>query len=416
MADRRQPTPRRGRALVAEPKAAGELELRLSAAKGHPLADLDVPGPIVDGLAQLDVHDAEQFLALGAAPETRADLVGALNISSDELDNVVRHVEQFVSPRIASVLAAPGELDLSTGVLVPTDEIAARLAAIPVMAEAGPVAALPSSHNFLRRLPPIRNQAARGTCVAFTLTALHEFYYRSRNRTIDFSEQYLYYRTKQIDGAPYVCGTRQSDAARVLTDRGQCRETLWSYNPDLPCNQQDAAVPPNADGDAASYKLQLQALNPKDVDGIKAALAVNRPVGISIPVWRSWYTSADTRRTGRITMRIGNESGPAGQPAGHAVCLVGYQDSAQAPGGGYFILRNSWSTNWGSECPHGPGYGTIPYQYIASENWEAFTLPPRRVSPSGPGEVTDEDATRVPDGEGRRTIRIVVGDVTIEIR
>ena len=68
-------------------------------------------------------------------------------------------------------------------------------------------------------------------------------------------------------------------------------------------------------------------------------------------------------------MRVGNE--PAA--GGHAVCLVGYQDSASSPGGGYFIVRNSWDTTWAYQSPYGAGYGTIPYQYIANEAWEAFT-------------------------------------------
>lgn len=43
--------------------------------------------------------------------------------------------------------------------------------------------------------------------------------------------------------------------------------------------------------------------------------------------------------------------------------LVGYVDTAASPGGGYFIVLNSWGTaGFGSSCPFGAGYGTIPYQ------------------------------------------------------
>jgi C1A family cysteine protease len=58
---------------------------------------------------------------------------------------------------------------------------------------------------------------------------------------------------------------------------------------------------------------------------------------------------------------------------GHAMCLIGYQDDAGAPDGGYFILRNSWGQGWGAQCPFGAGNGTIPYQYIANDCWEAVT-------------------------------------------
>lgn len=70
-------------------------------------------------------------------------------------------------------------------------------------------------------------------------------------------------------------------------------------------------------------------------------------------------------------MRINNE--PA--EGGHAMCIIGYQDDNSVPGGGYFIIRNSWDDTWGSECPFGAGNGTIPYQYLTDEGWEAATIP-----------------------------------------
>ena len=41
---------------------------------------------------------------------------------------------------------------------------------------------------------------------------------------------------------------------------------------------------------------------------------------------------------------------------GHAVMAVGYDDAKQA-----FIVRNSWSANWGIK-----GYFYMPYAYITS--------------------------------------------------
>ncbi len=55
------------------------------------------------------------------------------------------------------------------------------------------------------------------------------------------------------------------------------------------------------------------------------------------------------------------------------MCLVGYKDDPEWPGGGYFILRNSWGKAWGSQCPYGAGYGVIPYKFISLYCWEAWT-------------------------------------------
>lgn len=59
------------------------------------------------------------------------------------------------------------------------------------------------------------------------------------------------------------------------------------------------------------------------------------------------------------------------------MCLVGYQNDNSVPGGGYFILRNSWGTSWGYDCPYGAGNGTIPYKYIEEYCWEAWTAKPK---------------------------------------
>jgi C1A family cysteine protease len=53
----------------------------------------------------------------------------------------------------------------------------------------------------------------------------------------------------------------------------------------------------------------------------------------------------------------------------HAFCIVGYEDddreeSIARPGGGCFIFRNSWGTDWAPSNEHGRGYGQIPYDYL----------------------------------------------------
>ena len=134
----------------------------------------------------------------------------------------------------------------------------------------------------------------------------------------DFSEQHLYHEMKLIDGSPTVCGTWQSIGANVLRSRGECREVIWPYNPNLPCNN-NGTMPANARSDAASYKLALVALSSKNVAAIKGALTSRRAVGISIPVYKSWYTSPETKRSGRVTMPLTGDT----QVGGHAVCLAG---------------------------------------------------------------------------------------------
>ena len=48
---------------------------------------------------------------------------------------------------------------------------------------------------------------------------------------------------------------------------------------------------------------------------------------------------------------------------GHAMLVVGYKDEPMIPGGGYFIVRNSWGENWAALGEY-PGHAKIPYAYI----------------------------------------------------
>jgi C1A family cysteine protease len=59
---------------------------------------------------------------------------------------------------------------------------------------------------------------------------------------------------------------------------------------------------------------------------------------------------------------------------GHAVCVVGYGEDDDFAGGGFFIVRNSWGTSWAAKSAFEPGYGTIPFAYVARHGWEAFVL------------------------------------------
>jgi hypothetical protein len=65
---------------------------------------------------------------------------------------------------------------------------------------------------------------------------------------------------------------------------------------------------------------------------------------------------------------------------GHAVCVLGYEPDQNAPGGGWFIFRNSCGEKWGEQpaVPGGkslpPGYGTVSAEYVDKYALEAAFL------------------------------------------
>lgn len=375
---------------------------------GAPLAEAGLEsrrGGLAATLASLGIRDAEQLLSLASMPRLQDELRAALDLRDDEFYDVVERAASVLPESRRVLVSRPGERDVGLGVLPPTPEILAAAESSVATAESGleaRVAALPASVNLIPFMSPIRDQKARGTCVSFTLTALNEYILRRAGLTRDLSEQHLYYEIKLIDGEPAQCGTFQRKAVAALLNRGQCREITWPYNPNEPCNNH-GALPSRARFEGQNFRLRTVEVPARSVSAYKNHLAAQRPVTVSVPVYDSWFT-AEVRRSGRFTMRVGSEP----VTGGHAVCLVGYQDTPSSPGGGYFIVRNSWNTTWAYESPYGGGYGTIPYQYITNDAWEAFTANLTVATDQDGGEEGGEDGGGPQPGTGKTTVTINV--------
>ncbi len=74
--------------------------------------------------------------------------------------------------------------------------------------------------------------------------------------------------------------------------------------------------------------------------------------------------------------------------------MVGYQDNSSVPGGGYFIVRNSWSEAWAARSPEAAGHAMMPYAYVEQYVVEAFSGQAMANTPhSDKGEQRKETAT-----------------------
>ena len=384
----------------------------LSGFGGHKLEAIDaIDSEVLEQLKLRGITDAEQLVAIDKTDarkrlqrlfgsSQRFNFESSDSSQKSDYDYVIGAALALVPERINMVAAImPPTSAFGRGALRPSEQNSEKRRTLPpVIAPA----ALPESVNWIPRLPMVRNQAARGTCVAFALTALHEYCLAQRGINITLSEQHLYYEAKQIDGTSAACGTWHSDAAQVLAERGQCRASVWPYSILPPCNNH-GNLPANARSDAANYRFQAQPLPSNSVSAMKAALAEESLVSLSIPVYNSWFQSSETQRSGRITLRLEEEP----DEGGHAIVLVGYQNDENAPGGGYFILRNSWNGMWGTECPYGVGYGTIPYQYITEDCWEAYTASPHLLPATQINANTEKPEVTL---EIRGNVRIVINN------
>jgi len=234
-------------------------------------------------------------------------------------------------------------------------------------------AKLPNAVRLIDQMPPVRDQGQRGTCVAFESVALREFLLGSRT---DLSEQFLYWACKELDGHPGP-GTYIHTAMTAFAQYGVCDERNWPYNPCQTSDEGQGPPPAGAREDALRFRLDsARTVEPNLVVHYRQVLAGGSghrgmPVTFGTLVFNSWYMSSETHRTGKITLPLPGEN-PAG---GHAWCVVGYVDDEDVPGGGYFIVRNSWGTGWAANSPEAAGHALMPYRYVENFAFEAFTGP-----------------------------------------
>lgn len=299
-------------------------------------------------------------------------LQAALHKSDEHLDALLQKAQSLISMRDSKAAQEKEamEAEYHSGALEvpPTPRDKRLFVRLPLAKDLPPVV------NLFEQLPPPRDQGGRSTCVAHAAAAVREQMEIAAGLAspseIDLSEQLIYWWCKQNDKLPTVQGTYPHLGMQCLLKLGTARENEWSYNTRQRLGDEDQGPPPpEALQNAWRYRVKrIIQLDPHDIDAIKSALAAGKAVMISIPIFLSWYHNRVTRRYGKINMPFPGERAQGA----HAIALVGYVDDPTAPGGGYFILRNSWSP-WGFDSSLQNGYGFIPYAFITEHNQIALT-------------------------------------------
>jgi hypothetical protein len=281
----------------------------------------------------------------------------------------------------------------------------------------GPPAELPAVVEPLAELPEPQNQGKRNSCVAFSLAAIMQILTEDPT---DLSEQFIYWACKDRDGYPGDVGTSPLVGMQVLEELGVCREDTWPYDP---ISKQDnpghAPASPQALAEAKQRRLKgFRQLPPTDVRQIQAALAQGHPVLIGLKIWEHWTEAWQARSRGRLRQPLPGER-PGG---GHAMCVLGYREDDSAPGKGYFIVRNSWGADWGSENPDGPGYCHVPFALVFAAGLAAFAaedavIMPREATSMSPdvaiepAQPTNASATLAAILAEARSIRTRIDDL-----
>jgi hypothetical protein len=247
----------------------------------------------------------------------------------------------------------------------------------PALLSAVPLGA---SADFSSQLPPVGNQGAQGSCVAWATS----YYYKSWSEKQEhgwsltdtkhqFSPSFMY---NQINGGADN-GSSFYSAFNLLQNKGDVDIAEFPYSQSNYTNQPSAMQLQEAKpyripsgwssffnrGDDGPYA------SPNDITNVKAWLATGKPVVMGIPVYRDF---PDDYGNPRSTYYAYN--GTASMAGGHGVCICGYDDNIN-PGGadadhkGGFKMVNSWGSSW-----NGNGYVYLSYDFVKRYVWEAWTM------------------------------------------
>lgn len=135
-------------------------------------------------------------------------------------------------------------------------------------------------------------------------------------------------------------GANISDCEYVLENVGLLPEKSWPYIDDV-SNPLYYTIPQEAKDDVrtlAVSKNTMYTVNPLDLNAIKLVLTNGYTLVCGMIVDMDVFGSLATASTGTVTKIPNLKRGNLG---GHAVVIVGYTTD------GYFLIRNSWGTNWG---------------------------------------------------------------------
>lgn len=200
-------------------------------------------------------------------------------------------------------------------------------------------------------LPHVYDQGSLGSCTANAIAAAIQFDQGKQSLpSVMPSRLFIYFWERMLEGSvDQDAGAEIRDGFKVLNQYGYPSEAHWPYV------ESKFAISPPADviTEAVKDVVTLYGSLNQSLNDLKDALAQGFPIVFGIIAY-SGIQSDVANRTGVVPMPASFDT----SIGGHAIMLVGYDDSTQR-----FCFRNSWSSGWGDH-----GYGYLPYEYVTNPN------------------------------------------------
>ncbi len=208
---------------------------------------------------------------------------------------------------------------------------------------------LPDKADLRPDMPPVYNQGQLGSCTANAIAAAIQ--HAEAKAGIAYgtpARLFIYYNERVLEGDPETDGGAQiRDGIKSVASLGACNEDAWPYDESKVLDMPG----PGAFALAEQHVITKYERCNQDKHDLMAAVAGGQPVIFGFTVYAA-FEGPDVARTGVLGMPAAGEA----MVGGHAVCIVGYDESRSA-----FLCRNSWSSTWGIA-----GYFWMPMDYVTN--------------------------------------------------
>ena len=255
---------------------------------------------------------------------------------------------------------------------------------------------LPSNYSLKGFCPTPGNQGQQPSCVGWasgygarTMAFAIKNNWNYNTSTINqntFSPSFVYNLIKSKEDLNCKNGSYISDAMKLMNTYGVLKYKDFTYN------YQNCQTKPSEYGYQLAKKNKILTFerlarwdNPYNlVDKVKKAIANKNPVVIGMQVSSSFYKAKGAWNGIHI-----------GTPGGHAMVVVGYDDTKY---GGAFEIMNSWGTNWGNN-----GFIWVKYDDFKAQTKTAYVLIDKEGTPNN---INDNNLN---------SNNIIAGEITLKL-
>lgn len=258
----------------------------------------------------------------------------------------------------------------------------------------------------------IRNQEKRNTCSVFAIIGLLEFEYAHQlGQKVNLSVEYLNWASNKVTGK-IEDGSFFSDALKAIGEYGICEDSLFPYSENIDTEKLEPSAAALKDGKnrMKAETVWIKEWNPDtgmtedQIQQVKTQIRADHPVAIGFQ-WPKREEQYQKLVNGMMAIPPRE-----GVFDGHSVIIVGYKDDISAPGGGYFIFRNSHGISFGEE-----GYGKMPYKYASKYANDGVTVRVGKFTHQAMKILIGElDQTKIEHGHGASKAAISKRLITLD--